>query len=138
MIGLGTWQMQRRTWKTELLATIATRMQAESVALPETIADPQSWIFRRVRIAGRFANDKALRLYGRTLDGKAGVHLLVPLIRPAGPAVLVDRGFVPFANADTLIPYATPEGDTALEGIVRLPEPGGWFTPATRPAENIW
>jgi surfeit locus 1 family protein len=138
LLGLGTWQLHRRVWKTELLATIAARTDAEAVALPAAIDDPAAWSFRRVRASGRFANDKALWLYGRTYDGKAGVHLIVPLLRDDGPAVLVDRGFVPFEQGNALAHYDAADGPTEVEGIVRLPEPGGWFTPNSAPGANIW
>ena len=82
MISLGTWQVHRLAWKTELLATIAARMNGASVPLPAIISDPSEWRFRHVHVEGHFAPDHALWLYGRTYDGKAGIHLLVPLIRP--------------------------------------------------------
>jgi surfeit locus 1 family protein len=138
LIGLGTWQLERRVWKQDLLATIAARMHAAPAPLPATIADPAGWAFRPVRVAGRFDEDHALWLYGRTRDGQAGIHLMVPLIREDGPAVLVDRGFVPFAGASALAPYRPAAGPVEIDGIVRLPEPGGWFVPPNRPADNQW
>jgi surfeit locus 1 family protein len=137
LLGLGTWQIQRRTWKTELLATIAARIDAAPVSLPAEIDTPAEWAFRHVRLSGRFDNDHPLRLYGRTLDGAAGIHLIVPLVRD-GPAVLVDRGFVPFADGSTLAPYAAETGPVDIDGIVREPEPAGWFLPAAQPDKNIW
>jgi surfeit locus 1 family protein len=138
LLGLGTWQLERRVWKTELLATIAQHMNANPIELPPRIDDPDAWRFRNVRLAGRFDNAHALRLYGRTLDGKAGVHLLVPLIRQDGAPILVDRGFVPFATATALADITSSDDPQDLFGVVRLPEPAGWFLPASNPAENIW
>jgi surfeit locus 1 family protein len=138
VIGLGTWQLHRRVWKTELLATIAQRMNSAPVALPGAITNPTDWSFRSVHVAGHFATDKALWLYGRTYDGKAGIHLLVPLIRPQGDAILVDRGFVPFDHGSELASLAPADGDVEVDGVVRLPEPGGLFVPANQPNRNIW
>lgn len=138
VIGLGTWQLHRRVWKTELLATIAARMNGAPVPLPATIADPSGWNFRSVRVIGRFAPDKALWLYGRTYDGKAGIHLLVPLIRPGGDAILVDRGFVPFEHSSELAPFTPADGQVEIDGVVRLAEPGGLFVPANEPDRNVW
>jgi len=138
LIGLGTWQVQRLAWKTKLLATIAARTNADPVDLPPVIAEPKDWAFRRVHAAGHFADDKALWLYGRTFDGKAGIHLLVPLVQDDGSAILVDRGFVPFDHGSTLVPFTTPEGQVEIDGVVRLPEPAGWFVPAAKPDQNIW
>jgi surfeit locus 1 family protein len=138
VIGLGTWQVQRLAWKTELLATMAARTNADPVNLPPVIADPKDWAFRRVHAAGHFADDKALWLYGRTFDGKAGIHLLVPLVQDDGSAILVDRGFVPFDHGSTLVPFTTPQGQVEIDGVVRQPEPAGWFVPAAKPDQNIW
>jgi surfeit locus 1 family protein len=138
LIGLGTWQLERRAWKTELLATIAERMNAAPVELPGAIDDPKAWLFRNVQVTGHFANDRALDLYGRTFDGKAGVHLLVPLIRDDGGAILIDRGFVPFSHDNALADFATVDGRLTVTGVARAPEPGGLFLPSSNPARNIW
>lgn len=138
VIGLGTWQLQRRVWKTDLLATIAARMNSAPVALPAQIDNPADWSFRSIHVTGHFAADKALWLYGRTYDGKAGIHLLVPLIRPDGDPILIDRGFVPFDHASELAPYAPADGPVEFDGVVRLPEPGGLFVPSSQPDKNIW
>jgi len=138
LIGLGTWQLHRKVWKETLLATIAARTEAPPVPLPAKIAAPATWTFRRVTAAGRFDNDHAFWLYGRTQDGKAGIHLLVPMVREGAPTVLVDRGFVPFADGSNLAPFAKIDGPTEVEGVARTPEPGGVFTPASRPDDNIW
>ena len=113
LIGLGTWQLYRRTWKENLLATIAARMESAPVAPPAEIADPSAWAFQPVRVTGRFANDHVDRLYGRTYDGAAGVHLLVPLVREGAPPILVDRGFVPFDHASTLAALGVSGGGRA-------------------------
>jgi len=138
MISLGTWQIHRLAWKTELLATIAARMNGDAVALPVEISNPPDWAFRHVHDGGRFAADHALWLYGRTYDGKAGIHLLVPLIRQEGDAILVDRGFIPFDHASELATYTPADGPAEIDGVVRLPEPGGLFVPSNQPEANIW
>ncbi len=138
VIGLGTWQLHRRVWKTDLLATIAARMNSAPVALPVKIDNPPDWAFRSIHVTGHFDAAKALWLYGRTHDGKAGIHLLVPLIRTDGAPILVDRGFVPFDHGSELASYAPAAGPVELDGVVRLPEPGGLFVPANQPSANIW
>jgi surfeit locus 1 family protein len=137
--GLGTWQLHRLAWKTDLLAMIAQRMNGNAVPFPTDIAAPSEWAFRRVHVAGQFDESKALWLYGRTYDGKAGIHLLVPLVRPKGDPVLVDRGFVPFEHGSTLASLdPAASGDIEIDGVARLPEPGGLFVPANQPDKNIW
>jgi surfeit locus 1 family protein len=138
LLGLGTWQLQRLAWKEALLATIASRMEAPSAMLPMDFGDPDAWTFRRAKAEGHFVNDKAIWLYGRTYDGKAGIHLLVPLDRGQGVALLVDRGFVPLETGNQLAAFAAADGDVTVQGIVRAPEPPGLFSPGNRSAQNIW
>jgi surfeit locus 1 family protein len=137
-IGLGTWQVHRLAWKTDLLAKIAARMNGDAVPLPADISDPQGWAFRHVHLTGHFDPDHTFWLYGRTYDGKAGIHLLVPLVRDQGDAVLVDRGFVPFEQGSALSAYRAAGGDAEIDGVARLPEPGGLFVPTNQPDKNIW
>jgi len=138
-IGLGTWQVHRLAWKTDLLAKIAQRMNGDAVSLPTDIANPPDWAFRHVHTTGHFDESKALWLYGRTHDGKAGIHLLVPLIRAEGDAVLVDRGFVPFEHGSALMGFEPAwRGPVEIDGIIRQPEPGGLFVPSNEADRNIW
>ena len=95
--------------------------------------------FRRVRLEGRFAHDRELQLYGRSHRGVAGVHVLTPLVRPQGAAVLVDRGWVPRTRAD---PRTRRDGQTPgavdIVGILRAGgRPSDW-TPDNRPEDGIW
>ena len=56
-----------------------------------------------------------------------------------GATIFVDRGFVP---TDRRAPATRAAGEiagpTAVTGLLRLPEPPGWFTPANEPAKNSW
>jgi surfeit locus 1 family protein len=138
LIGLGSWQLERRAWKTELLATIAERMDAPPVELEAGAVDRAAWVFRNVTVSGHFADVAPFHLYGRTHDGKAGVHLIAPLIRDDGSVVLIDRGFVPFLPGGALADYRHDNGPVTVNGVVREPEPAGWFLPDSKPAQNIW
>ncbi len=73
--------------------------------------------------------------------GRVGHHVLTPLVRPDGPAVLVDRGWVP---ADQAHPAARRqgqlEGTVEITGIARYRGEGrpGWFTPDNQPEQGLW
>ena len=48
-----------------------------------------------VHVEGIFQHDLELLLIPRPGRGVAGAHVLTPLVRPDGRAILVNRGFVP-------------------------------------------
>lgn len=139
LIGLGTWQVERLRWKTELIETRQTRSQMAPIPLPSAIEDPVKLEFRPVMATGVFLHEKELYLGARSLKGNLGYHILTPLLRPEGAVVLVNRGWVPLDQklAETR-PQGQLEGAVTVEGILRLPGEPGWFTPDNVPEENFW
>lgn len=145
LVGLGTWQVQRLHWKTDLLARIEAGMQADPVALPAMVADPAAWDYRRATVTGQFMHDKEAligpRLYpgpdGRMLPG---LHVLTPLVRSdGGGIVLVDRGWIPLDKRDPASRAAGElAGEVSISGILRAPEPRAWMQPENDPARNDW
>jgi surfeit locus 1 family protein len=141
LIGLGTWQVERLQWKEQLIAARAARLAAPPEALPASSADWPAWDFHKVSVRGTFRHDleQLFGTYG--IDGVLGHHLLTPLIRPDGPAVLADRGWIP---ADQAHPAAhregQPAGEVEVSGIARYraADAPGWFTPANQPADGFW
>ena len=139
LLGLGTWQLDRRAWKTGLIAARQAALAAAPVALPETIADPAALEFHRVWVAGRFRHDRELHLAGRYYRDQPGYQVITPLVLDDGSAVLVNRGFVPLAAKDPARRAAGQVAGTArIEGVVRLSGAPGWFTPDNDPAANLW
>ncbi|RAI30614.1 SURF1 family cytochrome oxidase biogenesis protein, partial [Rhodoplanes serenus] len=67
LIGLGLWQLDRRAWKRELIATLSERLAAAPVALPPAAAGPTvrgvEAECRRVRLAGEFLHDREALVY---------------------------------------------------------------------------
>ena len=127
LIGLGVWQLQRLTWKTELLAAID---HAEaSPAIPLVGEPPQ---FAKVRVTGHLRPGPVAR-YGadvRNLPGGPmfGTQVIVPLDRPGADPILVDRGWVPAGQP-------VPAGADAIEGYIRTPDKPGPFSANDDPAK---
>ena len=119
-IRLGLWQWHRMEQKQADAATMAERLAADPVPLNGT---PQDWT--RVRVTGRFLTDRQVTVKFMVRDGRPGVNVVTPLVRPGGTAVLVDRGWMPSANDDEPpagIP-APPRGTVTIEG---------WWRPDSR------
>ncbi len=145
LLGLGTWQMQRLAWKEALIREREAGLAMAAAPLPADFPDAdaaRAFDFRHVSVAGRFRHDLE-QLYGAEARANVlGHHVLTPLVSgEGGPAVLVDRGWVP---ADKAHPASRPngqiEGEVTIEGIARYraDDRPGPFTPDNDPAGGRW
>jgi surfeit locus 1 family protein len=141
LLALGTWQVERLHWKEALIAAREAQLAAPPEPLPARTEDWRAWDFRRVTVTGEFEHDQE-QLFGvAAIDGRVGHQVLTPLVRADGPAVLVDRGWVP---ADQAHPAARrqgqSEGTVEITGIARYrgADRPGWFTPDNEPERGLW
>jgi surfeit locus 1 family protein len=148
LLGLGTWQLQRKAWKEALIATLTQRAHAPPGALPGRAEwaslDPQDDEFRHVKFSATFDTAKEALVYAvpsafRSDVSGPGYWMFTPARLPDGGIVMVNRGYVPEARKD---PATRAQGQVAgvvdIVGIMRWPEAPGWFTPAAEPAKNLW
>jgi surfeit locus 1 family protein len=141
LVGLGVWQLQRLAWKEGLINEIESRTKADPISLDQAIAlareghDPS---YYRVSVEGHFEHADELYLYAIS-EGRAGWHVITPLVTATGETVLIDRGFVPDALRS---PASRPKGEltgvVTVTGVVRPPEGQGSFTPNNEIAVNRW
>lgn len=136
LLGLGTWQVERLGWKTDLIKRVEAGLAADPVELPASIDRAADWDYVRVQVTGRFLHDKEVyigpRLYPRP-DGRQeqGVHVLTPLVRDdGGGMVLIDRGWVPLDKRDpaTRAPGQV-EGSVNISAIARVPQDRAFMQP---------
>ena len=138
LLSLGTWQVERLHWKVGLIAERNAALTAVPVPLPKPL-EAGALEFHPVRAEGEFLNDHELYLNAQSLRGEAGFHIVTPFRLPDGTIVFVDRGFVPTDRRSPTTRVAGEiAGPTAVMGLLRLPEPPGWFTPANEPQKNSW
>lgn len=132
MVFLGVWQLHRYQLRSSINDRIDRHAAAAPVAatdriLPAGRTPPASDEYLRVRLTGRYDVAHQMLARTRTVDGNVGYEVLTPLRQPDGTAVLVDRGWLPPAGADTVsepsVP-AVPTGTVTVVGQVRLPESG--------------
>ena len=137
-VALGTWQLQRRTWKLALIDRIELRVNAAPVAPPGAARWPAlnaaSDEYRRVRVEGRFLDEAPVLVQAVTELG-AGFWVLAPLRSADGSLVVVNRGFVPPEGRKRL---AAPAGPASVTGLLRISEPGGGFLRRNDPAAGRW
>lgn len=141
LLALGTWQLERRVWKHELIARVESRIHAAPVAAPGSAAWPAIGAgdaYRRLRVTGHFLHGQETLVTAATEHG-SGYWVLTPLVSGDGFTVLVNRGFVPPERRD---PATRAAGQTAgvvtVTGLLRLAEPGGGFLRANDPGAGRW
>ena len=149
LIGLGTWQLQRKTWKENLIASLTAQLAAPPVALPAPTAwprlDPSSDEYHRIEFTAVFDYaDEALvfaapSAFRPDVASGLGYWVFTPAKLADGSLVMVNRGFVPDGRQD---PKSRPEGQVPgpieIVGAMRWPEARHWFSPHDEPAQNLW
>ncbi|KAJ9155334.1 SURF1-like protein [Pleurostoma richardsiae] len=136
---LGTWQVKRLQWKTDLIAKCEDRLVRPPLPLPPRI-DPDAiadFDYRRVFTTGRFRHDKEMLVGPRMHDGEQGYMVVTPLEREGGGTVLVNRGWIAkkFRRQQDR-PGGLPQGEVTVEGLLREPWKKNMFTPENRPDKN--
>ena len=139
-VNFGFWQLRRLAQREAYNALLEARLTAPpqpfgnlirqySLAAPARAED--SAAYRRARVTGRFDTANEVLLRSRALNGSPGYHVLTPLRLASGRALLVDRGWVPFAlDKPPIKEAAPPDVPVAVTGILQpaQPEPtGGGF-----------
>jgi surfeit locus 1 family protein len=139
LVALGAWQVARLQEKTAINAYRSERAGLAPVDLPADAAALERFEFRRVRVAGRLANDRELYVYAASQKGGAGYHVVTPLLREGEPPVLVDRGWVPVdREAPSSRTPGEPAGPVTVTAFLRRGLPQGWLTPDNEPQRNLW
>ncbi|XP_045419770.1 surfeit locus protein 1 isoform X1 [Lemur catta] len=153
--GLGTWQVQRRKWKLNLIADLESRVLAEPIPLPADPVELKALEYRPVKVRGHFDHSKELYMMPRTMvdpareareagrissSAESGAYVITPFhCTDLGTTILVNRGFVPRkkVNPDTRR-KGQIEGELDLVGMVRLTETRKPFVPENNPERNHW
>ena len=136
---LGVWQLGRLRERREANAAIAAARDAPLATLAPTSTGVDSLAERRVVGRGRYDSAREVILRGDVLQGVPGVRVVTPLLLGAGgPAVLVDRGFLPAPDAVTVDARGAEEpGEVTVRGIA-LPVPGGPGEPVEHGGRTTW
>jgi surfeit locus 1 family protein len=139
LLGLGSWQLERLQWKEGLIAHRNRALHDAPVAAPENLDEARALEFHPVRVSGHFLNEREMPVAAIAHDGTPGFHIVTPFMLENGEALLVDRGFVPVRLKDPETrPDGLIEGETDVTGLLRVPEPPGFFIPADHPERNEW
>ena len=134
LVLLGSWQLQRLYWKTELIDQFKARSQAEAIYPHKDILE-----FQHVMLEGRFLHDKTIYMTGKTYEGNAGFHVITAFATTQGDQFLVNRGWVSEAYREPEDrAFSVKDEQVTLSGIVRLPQRQGSFVPDNEPDRGFW
>ena len=123
---LGLWQLDRLEDRRALNDRFVAGLATAPAPLEGLLADGAVLEYRRAVATGRYDAGREVILYGRTLNGEAGNHVLTPLVLADGRAIIVDRGWVPFEMDEPPVSAATPpSGEVEVEGTLFPSQPGG-------------
>ncbi len=151
LIILGTWQLHRREWKLDLIATIEARITAEPQSLASVIAkfnSGEDMRYTRVNLRGRFDHASESHIFG-TIGPVPGYYIFTPMILERSPespsinSIYINRGFVP-QELKSVSGRSDGQVDDIIEvtGLFREKEQrrgiAKWFEPVDDPEKNIW
>lgn len=138
LVGLGVWQLQRRAWKTALVARIAALQAAPPEPLGvvlNRLGDGVPVDFTRVVTRCTGLGERAVHLYGLR-DAGPGWRQVSACRLESGAygSILTDLGYT--AGIGFQPPRAEPVTLTqgaAIVGVLRTPEPKPWFAALIAP-----
>jgi surfeit locus 1 family protein len=141
LIGLGTWQLERKRWKEGLLAKVAARVDSAPVSLSEAerrMRAGEDIEYLHVSAVGRFQHGKERYLYAPVPGGLAW-HVYTPLETAEGRIVWINRGAVPDAMKEPAKRGAGQlPGVQTVAGLVRVQQGRARFAPENNAAGNVW
>ena len=152
--GLGVWQVQRRSWKLNLLQELEQKTSQAPMPLPFSQEELKKIEYQKVKVRGEFFHDKIVYIGPRSLNEKesaggglmgnpntVGFHVITPFLleNSEDNFILVNRGWVPkdklsFKSRNENLPI----GVIDLVGVVRMSEPRQQFTPKNQFSSDRW
>ncbi|NRA29347.1 MAG: SURF1 family protein [Parvularculaceae bacterium] len=125
LLSLGTWQVKRLAWKTDLIAQVEARVDAEPIALENvdlTKLVRGEFEYQPVAVSGGFPSAKTAHVFG-TFDSVPGFYAFqaMRLDDGTGRLILVNRGFVPQDQRQDYYPLPSAERLTGLARFYNAP-----------------
>jgi surfeit locus 1 family protein len=122
-VSLGLWQTRRASEKEALQARLERLGAERPLALPARLIAPDDYALRHVVARGVYADRFTILLDNRVHRGRAGFHVVSPLLITGGNVhVLVNRGWIAAGRTRAELPEApTPAGEQTVEGLATVP-----------------
>ncbi len=135
LVMLGNWQMQRLSWKLDLIEKVKSRAYSAPVPPPSGGITYENHAYMRIKLSGRYAHDKTLLVKAVT-DLGLGYWVMTPLIS-ADKTYWVNRGFISQKQKSFHV-LTMPDSGYNVIGLLRISEPDGTFLEKNNAKKNRW
>lgn len=117
MITAGFWQLDRHHQRQAFEAEVLARQQAPAVPFTDLdLSEPSDHEWRTVTATGTYDTEQQFTVVNVSQDGTGGTDPVNGLLLGDGTVLIVNRGFLPGAQATP----APPAGEVTITGRVRL------------------
>ena len=127
--GVGTslclWQWhkaeRKEAWQAHtagLLTLQQWREQTMREAQPDSSPTPEAWLGQQLQVTGKLVPGFSALLDNQIHDGRAGLDVLALLRADSGDYLLVNRGWIPWDERNSLPDVNLPQGTLTLEGAL--------------------
>ncbi len=146
LIWLGSWQMQRLEWKSDLINKVEARIDAPPIAFDEAVQRAEAgenMEYTPVKLVGIWRPKSEAKVFG-SYEARAGVYLFAPLRALGGGHVYVNLGYLPqsMATAKDHAPLYLTIDESEVTGLFRYREelspPASWFRAAEQTHDGLW
>ncbi len=141
LCALGSWQVKRLVWKTNLVERIKAEVTIDSSAVAIAPEDDLSEILlKRGFLKGEFLHDKTILIQARTYKSHPGYHIITPfkMADYNDKVMFVNRGWIPveLTFEDDIV--IKPRGLIMITGALRPAPEYNRFVPQNSPSEDQW
>lgn len=156
---LGTWQVERRKWKLNLLEDLHRRTHSEPKPLPEDLSELLEMEYCPIKVKGKFLYEKEFTVGPKSLivdgagtsekgggggiiggGGRTGFWVITPFkLEDRDLTILINRGWIPTRIEKYPVEkLAHIPGTFEITGLLRLHEERPPFMPKNKPESNLW
>lgn len=141
LIGLGLWQLDRLTWKKNIINQLEAVYAVNALDNVYQHADliikeGQEIPILYGSVQGRFDYTREILVGPKPYDDRIGYQVITPLTLANNGHILVSRGFISVDQKDQ-IKNTHKRGSVTVSGLIREPD---WtkFTPNNSPENDVW
>ena len=129
---LGTWQLYRMQWKTNLINEISIGLKSTPIRYSKTIKKN----YQRVLLNGKYNFKNQIYLYSLNEKGQPGFDVITPFTTLYKDDVLVNRGWIEkkFKNKKEIDII----NKNSIQGLLRANVKANIFKPENDIKNNIW